>query len=392
MTELNQKYFEHLAPQEFHPFFESFNEAYEDFLKLYPKEGLEWSLAGMAGEPVKVKVGDTAPVFNFIMIKHGPNAYKRITIPPEKLKKNFAIDIDSRVATGGKSIEMKDLGYLYLTPVFRFEIVKDPHLIATTSDPSSHLIATTSDPALIFTVNVNDLLTNSLKILLANNTGKAKKPPKYTLYEHVFGSENNYPDQGFFYVGITQRTWQKRWNEHKAAMNRGSKLKFHKTFREELRKGRVTYINHKVMAVVENIEDLYTVEEELIDGHWEDERLLNMIPGGRKGLKYLHEHNMIGPNVHPLPDHVDRLLENWFKKNPRKGLPAPWMTEKWEDDAFAESVICGADGRLKPDQVRAIRHLFATGLEPEAIVAKVGALNLPQVNRVITGQSYSRIS
>ena len=48
MTELNQKYFEHLAPQEFHPFFESFNEAYEEIvptLKSY-KDTLNkhWSL------------------------------------------------------------------------------------------------------------------------------------------------------------------------------------------------------------------------------------------------------------------------------------------------------------------------------------------------------------
>jgi hypothetical protein len=89
---------------------------------------------------------------------------------------------------------------------------------------------------------------------------------------------------------------------------------------------------------------------------------------------------------------VDRLLENWFRKNPRKGLPAPWLVEKWKDPAYAESIICGADGRLKPDQVRAIRHLSATGLEPEVIVGKVGALNLPQVSRVLTGETYSRIS
>ena len=149
-----------------------------------------------------------------------------------------------------------------------------------------------------------------------------------------------------------------------------------------------------VGAVMDEINKIigFTLEEEVVDGYWEDERLLNMIPGGRKGLRYLHEHNMIGRNVHPLPDEVDRILENWFKENPRKGLPAPWVAEKWEDPAYAESVICGADGRLKPDQVRAIRYLSATGLEPEVILQKVGALNLPQVSRVLTGQSYSRIT
>ena len=385
-TKLNQKWFEHLAPKEFHPFFKNFNKSYEEFLKKYPKPGLAWEFAGVTGQSMKVKVGDIPPVFHFIMIKHGPNAYRSIMTSPERMKEDFALDMDSRVAADGKSMEMEDLGYLFITPVFRFEIVRDTHLIEASTNPDSFKSRKVQLPALIFTIHVRDLVTNDTV------HGRNSKPPKYTLYEHIFGSGGDWPDQGFFYVGITQRDWQKRWNEHKAAMNRGSKLTFHKTLREELRKGRVTYINHKVMAVVEDIEQLYTVEEQLVDGHWHDTRLLNMIPGGRKGIRYLHEHNMIGHNVHPLPDNVDRLLENWFKKNPRKGLPAPWVAEKWEDPAYAESVICGADGRLKPDQVRAIRHLSATGLEPEVIMEKVGALNLPQVSRVLTGQSYSRIT
>ena len=470
---LNQKWFEHLAPKEFHPFFKDFNTAYLEYLGRYGGTGVaqKWAMAGMAGKPVKVKVGDPPAVFHFMLFKQSFNSWKRVMTPPDMLKKYYAVpsnayalcgsvkrsdvsipntfhagkdktlpfqkegtDVTGEVASGEANwgvgfekpvpynvlsinhavedkkrslhqhvkklktevdltdtvnsdgtMDISDTGFLLVSPIFRFELVSDPHILKSMHNPDSFRSRKVKEPTHIFTAGVHHLLTNAQHKL-------HPEPPKYTLYQHVFGNGGDYPDQGFFYVGITQRNWQKRWNEHKAAMNRGSKLKFHKTLREKLRKGQITYINHKVMDLVDNIEQLYTAEEEVVDGYWEDERLLNMIPGGRKGLRYLHEHNMIRRNVHPLPDEVDRILENWFKENPRKGLPAPWVAEKWEDPAYAESVICGAEGRLKPDQVRAIRYLSATGLEPEVILQKVGALNLPQVSRVLTGQSYSRIT
>ena len=501
---LNQKWFEHLAPKEFHPFFWDFNGAYLEYMGRYGESGVAWAMSGMAGKPVKVKVGDPPPVFHFKLLKkcficefgHHHISWERVMTPPSMLKKYHSIssdsyalngsvkrsdvnvpntfhagkdkmlpfqkegtDITGEVASGeanwGVSLEdpipynvlstnhplkndlavrgdlgvltedkrayiqhakkfkeeldlidavnsdetkaISDTGFLLVKPVFRFELVTDPHLLDSMHSSDSFTTFSgkakketfrsrkVKEPTHIFTADVHHLLTNELHKL-------HPAPPKYTLYQHVFGNGGDYPDQGFFYVGITQRTWQKRWNEHKVAINRGSKLKFHKMLREKLRKGQITYINHKVMGLLDTIEQLYTSEEEVVDGYWEDERLLNMIPGGRKGIRYLHEHNMVDRKVHPLPDEVDRILENWFKENPRKGLPAPWIAEKWEDPDYVESVICGANGRLKPDQVRAIRHLSATGLEPEVILQKVGALNLSQVSRVLTGQSYSRIT
>jgi hypothetical protein len=94
---------------------------------------------------------------------------------------------------------------------------------------------------------------------------------------------------------------------------------FHRKLREELREGRVTYIHHKIMGITDDLEALYATEEWLVRGHWSDARRLNMIPGGKSGLKYLRE------NVVPMPDERDRLLEAWLRENPRRGLPAPWV-------------------------------------------------------------------
>ncbi|RYG83086.1 MAG: hypothetical protein EON59_13965, partial [Alphaproteobacteria bacterium] len=87
------------------------------------------------------------------------------------------------------------------------------------------------------------------------------------------------------YVGITTRSWKTRWAEHRRAMRQGSNLLFHRTLREELEAKRVTYIHHKVMAVTNDSEALYKAEEALVRGHWDDNRRLNMIPGGRAGYR-----------------------------------------------------------------------------------------------------------
>ena len=68
-------------------------------------------------------------------------------------------------------------------------------------------------------------------------------------------------------------------------MKADSSLLFHRKLREEMKAGRVTYIHHKVMAVTDDVERLYNTEEWLVEGHWNDQRRLNMIPGGRSRLR-----------------------------------------------------------------------------------------------------------
>ena len=195
---------------------------------------------------------------------------------------------------------------------------------------------------------------------------------------------------GYFYVGVTTRSWQDRWSEHRRAMENGSPLLFHRKLREELGASRVTYIHHKVMAITDDLEELYNAEEFLVRGHWDDARRLNMIPGGKSGLKYLRENGLLSKNATPLPDERDRLVSRWLEEHPRKGLPAPWVSDKWKDDAWAIAQICGRDDRLSQDQVRSIRELSNT-YTAEVIAERIGARNAEQVKRVIQGRTYSRV-
>ncbi len=386
---LNRKWFEHFSPRDFHIHFEYFDYLFRDYIGRHKNPALLWDAAGVAGGLVKVRVGEPEPVFHFIAVKYG-NDWNRFSIPPEKLQ---IIQPDTRLSVGGESIDIAKTGFLFVAPTFRFEIVTDPHFVDLTQRSASdgHAIyrfdrQQVRQPSLIFSANVNHLVTNK------RVHGKYSKPPKYVLYQHMFGDETEYPMNGLFYVGITQRDWKKRWGEHKAAINRGSPLKFHRTFRERLAENRITHIHHKVMEAVDDLKLLYAIEEQTVEGHWEDDRLLNMIPGGEKGLKYLHEHKILNSKVQPMPDYVDAMLEKWVLKNPRKGLPAPWISEKWKDNVWASKVICGRKERLSIEQVRAIRALGNTDLTPDEIAFKVGAKNALQVRKVINRVTYNRVA
>jgi hypothetical protein len=149
--------------------------------------------------------------------------------------------------------------------------------------------------------------------LLLRPQGYPKK--SYVLYQHIFGAGGSYPDRGWFYVGITTRKWQKRWSEHRRAIETGSPLLFHRKFREEMEAGAVSYVNHKIMGVTSDLEQLYVSEEFLVEGHWDDERRLNMVPGGKSALRYMREHGMIAPRVVPMPDERDRIIRKWLEGN-----------------------------------------------------------------------------
>ena len=102
------------------------------------------------------------------------------------------------------TMDISDTGFLLVSPIFRFELVSDPHILKSMHNPASFRRRKVKEPTHIFTAGVHHLLTNAQHKL-------HPEPPKYTLYQHVFGIGGDYPDQGFFYVGITQRNWQKRW-------------------------------------------------------------------------------------------------------------------------------------------------------------------------------------
>jgi hypothetical protein len=213
----------------------------------------------------------------------------------------------------------------------------------------------------------------------------------YTVYCHSFGDVDAENKPNWLYYGITQRSWQERWAEHARAIEAGSPLKFHRTFRDASRRGEVSFIGHEVVHVASELDELFEWEEDLVAAAWGDPMLLNMIPGGKAGLAYLSKNGMLGSRTKVVPDERDCILEDWLAAHPRQGLQAPWVAERWENHEWAASFVCSGHGRLTLQQVGLIRELGRTGATPEEIRDRSGARTLAQVNGVLSGVTYSRV-
>lgn len=370
---INRLWWEHLAPKAIIRRRREIEILLNDFIRS-TSYGKEWfKVANNPNGVFRLKPGQVIPVVQLTFLDKSPG----FVAPFKKINGGHrTVEVASEYLSG-KSLEEEER---VIQPIIAVDFVTDPLFIQavkrgqTTIDES--LI---KQPSLLFSIPAHFLLS-------------PKHFPKksYVLYQHIFGNGSSYPNDGFFYVGVTTRSWQKRWSEHKRAIESGSPLLFHRKFREEKENGRVTYVNHKVMGITDDLEKLYATEEFLIEGHWEDQRRLNMIPGGKSGLRYLRENGLLQRSVIPKPDERVKVVSDWLNDHPRKGLPAPWVAEKWRDNDWAVAQICGRDDRLSAEQVRAIRKL-AKEYSAEEIYTRIGAKNVTQVKRVLEGKTYSRV-
>lgn len=372
------------APKEFLSHYRAFDELLETSSRRRP------GLKSLVSNPLAVfREGEYFPVIHLVALQRN-GEWSYFNAPPQRVKPGHRL-----VSESGPVDE------LAMHPLLVLEVVTDPKLTAVydeqvckevARDPAGRGLeilqkleqeaSTTTNPARLFSIPLAMILAPTAKRFLRH---------RFTLYQHIFGSGREYPSEGLFYVGITSRDWQKRWREHRAAIKRGSSLKFHRAYREREEAKQLTYVHHKVMGVASTLEELQHLEEVFVAGHWDDLRLLNMIPGGKAGIEYLHHHRILGSKASHWPEDVERTLEGWLRESPRKGLPAPWVAKQWNDPEYARKVICGPDRRLSVEQVLLIRSLSQGGVTEEEIMARVGAKNADQVRRVLAGKTYARI-
>lgn len=267
---IDRAWWEHLTPTPMHKLRGELERRLRDWCAT--DYGKFW--LGSAREPggvVRINPGDAIPDFHMVAMRNGLT----FVAPQEPLRPGHrGVSIGANEYRSGKQ---QQVGEITLSPVIRLDLVTDPALMAAArrfdiNMPSSHV----TEPSILFTAPAHVLITPN---------GWPKK--SFVLYQHIFGEGGSYPNDGYFYVGITTRSWKTRWAEHRRAMRKGSHLLFHRKLREELGAKRVTYIHHKVMAVTSDVEALYKAEEALVRGHWEDARRLNMIPGGRASDRHL---------------------------------------------------------------------------------------------------------
>lgn len=191
------------------------------------------------------------------------------------------------------------------------------------------------------------------------------------------------------YTGITKRNWLKRLDEHLAEVRSGGNKLFHRAWREAIEGKDLVYHSHLQWTNF-TYEEAMEWEERYVDIHCLSPKGLNMIPGGFKGLKFLHKHR-ITDRVGISLEERDKAIARYVKQHPRKGMPNPFISELWQDDEYYLKVISSKEKTLTVEQVHAIRVLAAQGFSIEDITEKVGALSEQQVKNVISGRTYSRI-
>ena len=370
---LNKLWWDHLVPKSLI----SRRSEVEELLKRFIQSkgyGQEWYKVARNPRGIfRLKPGQVIPVFQVTFLDKAPG----FIAPLGKLRPGHRTVTRECEYLSGNELNSEEQT---IPPIIQVELVTDPLFIETVKRGQVSINESQiKQPSLVFSIPAHFLISPEC---FPKNS--------YVLYQHIFGNGGSYPNDGYFYVGVTTRSWQKRWSEHKRAIEKGSPLLFHRKFREEKERGKVTYIHHKVMAITNDIEQLYEAEEFLIEGHWNDERRLNMIPGGKSGLRYLRENGLLQKSIVPAPDQRNKIVSDWLNKHPRKGLPAPWVSEKWRDNDWAIAQICGRDKTLSINQVRAIRKL-ANKYSVEEICERIGARNIGQVKRVLDGKTYSRV-
>lgn len=370
MVRLNRLWWEHLAPKSMH---RRLREVEQHLSRWCETDyGQHWlSVARKPGQAIRLLPGQFIPVVHLVALGSQP-----IFIVPQRPVKVGHRFVGAREFASGRPLAETEVA---IGPLIRLDVVTDEELInAARKFQYRGNILGVKTPSIVFTIPAHYLLSPE------------RWPDKaYALYQHIFGMGNSYPDDGFFYVGITKRRWQSRWAEHLRAVEKGSNLHFHRKFREERDAGRITYIHHKVMAITDDLDKLYNAEKFLIEGHWDDERRLNMIPGGKAGLRYLREYSILKEGEIATPDERDGVVDAWLTGHRGESLPPITITDRWQDETWAAAQVCSRSDRLSIDQITAIRDL-ATSHCLQEIAERTGG-RVDQIQGIISGKTYSRV-
>jgi len=210
-------------------------------------------------------------------------------------------------------------------------------------------------------------------------------------YSHgicLIDPEGKYQDQ-HNYIGVTKRSWLKRMSEHFSEVRSGSNKKFHSAWRQYVGKSKV-HLTSELIVANHTFKEIMSWEEWAVDREMAAGTSLNMIPGGFKGMKFLHEHRITKEFRISLKKR-EEAIGRYQAISPSSGVPNLIISELWKNPDYAEKVICGIEGRLSVDQVKRIRELNGLGVPIEKILEIVKARNLLQVERVLKGITYSRI-
>ena len=227
----------------------------------------------------------------------------------------------------------------------------------------------------------------------------------YMIYEHMFAPMDDAEKQfeAQCYIGLTSRDWLTRFSEHKRDALTGSNLLFHASLGsaydgaavtqrgmgpfEVIRVGVALY--SELQYVNLSYDEAMEVEEKLVERTLAPKGL-NMIPGGLAGMKHLHKLGFLARARVSFEDR-DEAVAAYMRKHPRKGQPAPWVADNWEEDDYYEKVILSRQNTLSRDQVLAIRKYGGKWGFSTELIASLTSANERQIRDVLSGKHYSRI-
>lgn len=213
----------------------------------------------------------------------------------------------------------------------------------------------------------------------------------YHIYSHIFQTDQNGADiDDAMYIGVTKRGWRTRWAEHLRSANAGSNYRFHKAIRQW--HGVARCVRHDVLEWASTEQKAMEREERLVAANTLYPLGLNMVPGGNAGLAYLRKIGALGKNERVTVDGRQDIINRFFERTSRKGIPNPLAAANWLNADYAEKVICAGEDRLKPQQIRDARYFDSLGHDVNTIAAGIGARNVDQVRRLLAGETYSRIA
>ncbi len=215
----------------------------------------------------------------------------------------------------------------------------------------------------------------------------SKNVPRIASIDH-FLSRQMLDEDTYYYVGITSRNWLERLGEHMAETRRGNRRLFYQALRESTGWHDVLYTS-SLREINQSYDEAMNWEELYVEKIATDQYGLNMIPGGFKGLQYLHKLGATNKD-HMSLEERDRAISEYVRQNPRKGIPNPFIKTWWEDDKHYEQVNEANPKRLSVDQRKEIRRLHAEGVSIPTIIKNVGALDERQVKDFLSGKTYKR--
>ena len=201
----------------------------------------------------------------------------------------------------------------------------------------------------------------------------------HLVYQHAFAVECP-----LGYIGITKQRWFDRLAQHRASAAAGSPYVFHRSMRQHEDSRQI----HRVLLAGVNYDTAMALEEELVGEMTLYPLGLNMIPGGRAGIRYLGSLGVFARSAKER----DAAVELLAGSERVAGQPNPLCAARWQADPdYAARVICGHSGRLTVDQVQMVRRMAAIGYSSQSIA---GVLNISaaRIGKVVRGKTYARVS